>query len=315
MLKVALVGAGIMGSNHARVLRQVRGAELTHVVDADLDKASRIAGSTGAVAVADVEEVLGKVDAAVVAAPSHLHTPLGLQLLGHGVHVLMEKPIAPTVAEAKQLVDAAAAAGVVLQVGHVERYNPAVLELDRLPGEVVHLDVRRISPYAPRIKDGVILDLMIHDCDLVLSMIKGDVRTVNATARTVKSESEDLASALLTFDTGATVSLVASRIGQNKIRSLEMTRTEDFLTVDLLRQAVTINRVEHVEYLSDEGARYRQTGVVELPFLEQRGEPLFLELTDFVEAVTQGTQPRVTGQDGLRALELAHRISDAAVRS
>ena len=254
-------------------------------------------------------------DAAILATPSETHAELGLELIRRKIPILVEKPIAPTFDEAKLLVEAAHEAGVLLMVGHVERFNPAVLELDHLTSEVVHIDVARISPYSGRIVDGVILDLMIHDLDLVLSLVSDEVVSVSAVARRVRSDSEDLASALLTFKRGTTATLTASRIGQNKIRTLAVTQGRDYIAVDLLRQDVTVHRVDHSEYLSDEGARYRQTGVIEVPFLEHRGEPLFLELSHFVDCVASGREPKVSGLDGLRALALAQQIDDVAVRS
>jgi predicted dehydrogenase len=312
VLKFAVVGAGVMGTNHARVLRSVPGAVVTHVVDPDSSRAGRAAAACGATATGDLADVLGKVDCAIVASPSSFHEEHGLRLLESGTHLLIEKPIATTAEEAARLIDAAAAKDLILQVGHVERFNPAVLELDRLGSDVVHIEASRIGPYSNRVEVGVVLDLMIHDLDIVLSLAGGDVADVFATATRTRSATEDIASALLRFDNGVTASLTASRIGQNKIRTLTVTREKDFVNVDLLRQDVTIHRVDHSEYLSDEGTRYRQTGVVELPFLENRGEPLYLELSHFAESVREGRQPRVTGRDGLRALELAMRVRSAA---
>lgn len=312
MLKLAIVGAGVMGANHARVARAVPGVEIAYVVDPELARAERAAASSGARATTDLGEVLGKVDAAVVASPSSFHEEHGLALIGNGVHVLVEKPIAISVEAGRRLVDAAAAAGVVLQVGHVERFNPAVLELDRLAGDIVHMEASRIGPYSSRVEIGVVLDLMIHDLDIVLSLSGSDAADVFATAQRTRSATEDLVSAVVTFENGVSASLTASRIGQNKIRTLSLTREKDFVSVDLLRQDVTIHRVDHSEYLSDEGTRYRQTGVVELPFLEHRGEPLFLEISHFLDAVRSGSEPRVSGLDGLRALDLAMRVRAAA---
>lgn len=315
MLSLAIIGAGIMGANHVRVSSQLRNASVTWVVDDDLERARSAAAVVGASATSSLSDLVGKIDAAVVATPTLTHEQVALTLLEAGIAVMVEKPLAADPVSARKLVDAADANGVVLQVGHVERFNPAVLELDGIVTEAIHVSVERISPYSPRITDGVILDLMIHDLDLVRSIVGSEVASVAAVARSLRSQTEDLASALLTFANGATATLTASRIGQNKIRTLEITQPDGFVTVDLLRQDVTINRVDHSEYLSDQGARYRQTGVIEVPFLEHRGEPLFLELTSFVDSVAAGGPPRVSGADGLAALELAMRISDAAVRT
>jgi predicted dehydrogenase len=311
-LTFAVVGAGVMGTNHARVARSIPGVAISYVVDPDLCRAERVAANCGARATTDLTDVLGEVDCAVVASPSSHHEEQGLLLLEHGIHVLVEKPIATTPEQAARLVEAAAGRGLVLQVGHVERFNPAVLELDRFNTDIVHIDAARISPYSSRVEVGVVLDLMIHDLDIVLSLAGGEPVDVFATAQRTRSSTEDLASAIVRFDNGVTASLTASRIGQNKIRTLSLTRSKDFVAVDLLRQDVTVHRVDHSEYLSDDGTRYRQTGVVELPFLENRGEPLFLELSHFAEAVRDGREPRVTGRDGVRALELATRVQAAA---
>lgn len=301
-----------MGTNHARVARSVPGIQVCYIVDPDLSRAERIAATCGSLATSNLSDVFGKVDCAIVASPSSYHVDHGLRLLENGTHLLVEKPIATTVDDAARLVAAASGKDLVLQVGHIERFNPAVLELDRLPGEIVHVDAARISPYSNRVEVGVVLDLMIHDLDIVLSLAGGDPVDVFATSQTTRSGTEDLVNALVRFDNGVSASLTASRIGQNKIRTLSITRRTDFVSIDLLRQDVTINRVDHSEYLSDEGTRYRQTGVIELPFLENRGEPLFLELSHFAESVRECRTPRVTGWDGLRALELALRVRSAA---
>lgn len=312
MLRFAVVGAGVMGTNHVRVLRAVPDAEVTHVVDPDRERAERVATTCGAKAASDVAEVLGEVDCAVVASPSSQHEEHAGLLLTNGVHVLVEKPIATTPDAAARLVALAEERGMVLQVGHVERFNPAVMELDRLRAGAVHVEATRVGPYSARVEVGVVLDLMIHDLDIVLAIAQSDPVEVHATAQRTRSGTEDLASALIRFENGMSAALTASRIGQNKIRNLSITRQADFVAVDLLRQDVTIHRVDHSEYLSDEGTRYRQTGVVEMPFLENRGEPLFLELAHFAQAVRTGDTPRVTGRDGLRALELALRVRSAA---
>lgn len=304
-----------MGANHARVARSLRDAELAFVVDPDLSRAGALAANLGVKAAGSVDEILDDIDAAVIAAPSELHAEVGLRLIGAGKHVLIEKPLATTVADAERLVQAAADAGVTLTVGHVERFNPAVLELDHVvrdPGEIVHVSTARISPYSSRITTGVVLDLLIHDLDLVRSIVRSPVASVHAVTRTVRSATEDLASVLLRFEDGVTADLIASRVGQQKIRTVGIAQSDAYVTVDLLRQEVLINRVDHSEYVSAEGARYRQTGTVEIPFLEQRGEPLFLEQQEFVRALTTGTTPRVSGEDGVEALRLALRVLDAA---
>lgn len=300
-----MVGAGIMGANHARVAAALRDVELVAIVDPDDASGGTVAGATGARHVRSLDDLPDDVDAAVISTPTETHVAIGVALLQRGVHVLVEKPIAPDLDGARQLIDAAAAAERLLMVGHIERFNPAVLELRHLVDEVLHIDAARISPFSSRVRDDVVTDLMIHDVDIVLHLAGELPDRVHAVGRQVRSDSEDLVSAVMSFPSGLTASLSASRIGQNKIRQVQLTQRTTFVTVDLVRQDVTISRVDHAEFLSDSGPRYRQSGVVEIPFLEHRGEPLALELEHFARCVQSGEDPSVTGTDGLRALQVA----------
>jgi predicted dehydrogenase len=313
-LRLGVIGSGIMGTNHARVASSMPEIDLVAVFDADRNRSQSLAAAFGAVAAADVKELAGMVDAAVVATPTEFHAPIAHELIEAGVDVLVEKPIAPDVDTARRLVDAADAAGRILMVGHVERFNPAVLELGSLLDEVIHIDARRISSYSPRIRDDVVIDLMIHDLDLVTMISGGAASEVMSVVRAPRSASADIASALIAFENGITASLTASRVGQNKIRQIDLTQAENYVTLDLLRQDVTVQRVQQSEFSSDHGRRYRQVGVVEVPFLEHRGEPLALELRHFAECVETRATPRVTGEDGLRALDLALRVAAAPIR-
>lgn len=298
-----------MGANHARVAMGLRDATVSAVVDPDVERAKALAHAVGSRSASTVEEVLEDIDAAVVAVPSHLHRPVALQLIEAGKHVLVEKPIAPSVEDGLAIVEAAEQRPVVLMIGHIERFNPAVLGLEHLLSEVVHLDVARISPYSGRIADDVVIDLMIHDLDIALGMLRCPVMDVAVVRRRLRSDSDDLVCALVTFENGVTANFTASRVGQHKIREWQITQAESFVTLDLVRQDVTVMRVDHSEFLSDDGPRYRQSGVVEIPFLERRGEPLYLELSEFVDCVTTGGRPRVDGRAGVAALELALRIN------
>ncbi len=312
MVRLAILGAGIMGSQHARVAAAVRDADLLYVVDPDGARAETVARAVRAQAAQTVDDVVGKIDAAVVAVPTDLHTDVGLALVEAGVHVLVEKPLAGNLADAMKLVEAADDRGVILAVGHVERFNPAILELERLVGNPLHISAIRMSPFTTRIQDSVIFDLMVHDLDIIRSLVKSPVAEVRAISRRLRSTTADLASALLTFENGVTASLTASRVSHQKIRDVGLTQDDCYISLDLIKQTVTISRIEHSEFLSEEGARYRQAGVVEIPFLEHRGEPLFLEIQEFVSAVMEARAPRVTGEDGVEALRMAHRVADVA---
>ena len=313
-LGLAVIGAGIMGANHARVARQSGDVDLVAVVDQDPERAAA-AAETGRWTTF-VGDVVDDIEAAVLAVPTQLHHQLALELIAAGKHLLIEKPLAGTVDEAREIVAAADAAGVVLAVGHIERFNAAAAELPKWVQDPIHIRAERINPYSPRILDGVVLDLMIHDIDIVLSLAgDAEVAHVSGVGRHARSASEDLASATIRFTNGLTASLTTSRLGQQKIRQIEVTQSNSVVVADLLRQDITIHRMSSHEYLSDEGARYRQSSMLEIPFLETRGEPLALELAHFAECVRTGARPRVDGEAGLRALTVAHQIDGALSRS
>ena len=312
MLRVALVGAGVMGANHARIIQADRRSQLTQVVDPVPARAAAVAAPAGAAVARSVGDLTGLVDAAVVAVPTEGHFEVAMALLEAGIPVLLEKPIAATVAEAEALLATATRLAVTLAIGHVERFNPAVLELEKVASAPLHIDLRRISSFNPRGRESVVRDLMIHDIDIACVLAGGEPVTVSAVARRTRGESDDLVVALMTFPTGVTASLTASRIGQQKIREIDVTQAENFVHVDLVRGDITIHRVHHVEFLSEGGPRYSQAGVVEIPYLSNRGEPLALEWSDFVAAVSEGGKPRVGAADGLRALRIAEWVERAA---
>jgi UDP-N-acetylglucosamine 3-dehydrogenase len=314
MIRVGIVGAGIMGSNHARVLAAIPQAEVVVVTDPDAEKGQRLADHIGARFEPRLDVLPGRVDAAIVASPTETHAEIAASLMESGLDVLVEKPIAPTVEEAKDLVAVARKHDRILMVGHVERFNPAVLELDRYVDGLIHVDVRRVGSFTPRIATGVVLDLMIHDVDLINSLAGGEPMTVSSLTRRVRSESEDIATCVLTYPSGVSASLTASRVSQSKQRQIELTQQSNVVVADLLRQQVTIHRVEHAEYVGEQGARYRQSGVIEIPYLEHQGEPLLLELKHFIDCVANRTQPIVGGQEALTALATALRIRDEAIR-
>jgi predicted dehydrogenase len=311
VIRVGIAGAGVMGANHARVASRNRDVRVTHVSDPDVARAATLATSVGATAVASLSEVAGELDVAIVATPTVSHVAVAEPLLRAGVAVLVEKPLAPTAHEARLLVEAAASSGVLLMVGHIERFNAAVRELHHQRNGIVHFESSRISPYSGRIRDDVVTDLLIHDLDLALMLLGEQVEDVSAVGRTVRSDTLDLAAVLLRFAGGATAALSASRIGQQKIRQIQLTKPDSYVVADLVRMDVTVTRVASSEYLSDTGMRYRQSGVVEIPFLENRAEPLALEQQELFDAVREGRPPTVTGEDGVRALRLVEAVLEA----
>lgn len=306
-VRLAIVGAGVMGANHARVASRTIGVELVAIIDVDVEKRTTLATAIGARDAADIAEVRTDLDAVIVATPTVHHHAVAAACLDAGLHVLVEKPIAATIAEAEDLEARAAAAGVVLTVGHIERFNPAVRELLRLVENPVHLELTRVGPFMPRVSDNVVIDLMIHDLDLARALAGSEVVEIQSISQSPKTEGPDLAIALAMFENGVTASITASRISQQKIRKISVTQHDSVLEADLIRQDVLIHRMQHVEFVSDAGARYRQSGVVEIPFIENRGEPLMEQLRSFIEAI-RGAQPVVSARDGIAALALVDRV-------
>ncbi len=312
MIDIAVLGAGVMGTNHARVASTTRELRVVQVIDADLERAHRLAASVGADAAASVDALIPGVTAAVLALPNHLHAEVGVPLLERGIHLLVEKPIASTIDEADALIAASEVSGAVLMVGHIERFNAAVRELPHLLDGLHHIRAARISPYSSRIADGVVLDLMIHDLDVIRWLVGSTVESVHALTRHDRSPTEDLATVLLRFANGVTADLTASRLGQQKIREISLTQRDTYVTADLIRQDITLHRVQHSEFLEEHGVRYRQSGVIEIPFLERRGEPLQAELLEFARAINEAGTPLVSGRDGREALHLVMRVLEAA---
>jgi predicted dehydrogenase len=312
VLKLAVVGAGMMGARHARIGRATRGVDVTVVVDRDEGRGRQLAEYVGAAYLPCVNALPGKVDAAIVAVPTESHAEIGTLLLENGLDVLVEKPIAATIEDAKGLVAAAEEHDRILMVGHVERFNPAVIELGKHIADLIHIDVRRVGPFTPRIPTGVTLDLMIHDVDLVSWLAGSQPQVIGAVTRKVRSDTEDIATCILAFSTGVSAVLTASRASQSKQRLIELTQRDNVVIADLIGQQVTVHHVEQAEFVGECGSAYRQSGVVEIPYLEHQGEPVALEQRHFVECVLAHTQPAVSGQEGLAALATAIRVRDQA---
>ena len=311
-IRLAVIGAGVMGANHVRVASRTSGVELVAVVELDDAKRVALAQSAGIESAATVSEMVSRLDveAVVIATPTVFHYEVACECIAAGLHVLVEKPIATTPEEGEDLIRRADAAGVVLSVGHIERFNPAIRELRRCIEKPVHLELVRIGPFTPRVSDNVVIDLMIHDLDLARALAGSEVTALSAIQQSTRTTGPDMVIALLTFENGVTASITASRIGQQKLRRVIVTQDDAVLAGDLIRQDVMIHRMQHVEFVSDSGARYRQSGIVEIPFIENRGEPLMEELRAFVETI-HGGEPVVTAADGVAALRLAAQVLSA----
>ncbi|SDQ95305.1 Gfo/Idh/MocA family protein [Natronobacterium texcoconense] len=299
-IRAGVVGVGAMGENHARVYSELPGVTLAGVTDHDVEVAGRVADEYGTESVA-LEELLDRCDVVTVAVPTPAHHDVVSRCLEADVHVLVEKPIAQTVEEGRDLARQASERGLVLQVGHIERFNPAVRTMADLIDdlEVISLEAERLGPPIDRTAPGnVVFDLMVHDVDIVGSLLGTSPDSVGAMG------TGDGRYATATMEYGDVVaSLTASRVTQKKVRKLSVTARECFVEVDFLEQSVLIHRDSYPEYVNDEGQnRYRHESVVERPRIDN-GEPLRHELESFVESVRTGGEPEVSPEDGIEALE------------
>jgi predicted dehydrogenase len=296
-----------MGRHHARVCAQVPEIDLVGVYDADPEQSASVATEYGT-AVKTRSELLSAADGVVVAVPTEYHYELASAAIEEGVAVLVEKPLVDVPLRGRQLLARANSAGVTVATGHVERYNPAVETVaDVLEDQdIIAIEARRLGPPTERDNGGVVADLMIHDVDVVRSLVGSDPEVVAATA----GSDERHVTATLSFDGGVSGTLTASRVTQQKVRDLSVTTHEARVTLDYLDQSVRIHRHSVPEYRDTDGElRYRHESVVERPAVES-SEPLANELRDFARAIRTGESPRVTGEDGLEAVRVVREIAD-----
>lgn len=302
-LRVAVIGVGHLGKHHARILAQVAGARLVAVVDAQLERAAASAEGTGARALADYRELFDQVDAVTVAAPTEMHHEIALPFLERGIAVLVEKPMTRTLAEADALIAAANASGATLGVGHTERYNPAVAAVMPFVTTPRFIEVHRLGVFPDRSLDiDVVFDLMIHDLDIILALVKAEPTAIEAVGVPVLTDKYDIANARLRFSSGCIANVTASRISKERVRKIRFFQPDAYVSIDYAEQEVEGYRLKRRE-----GQRPEIQGG-KLPVA--REEPLKRELTDFVNAVRDKRAPLVSGEDGLRALKLAQAIAD-----
>jgi len=298
-----VIGVGHLGRHHARILSTLDGVTLTAVVDKIPDRAAEIAASTGSTALTDSAEILGRVDAVTVAVPTELHRDVAMPFLERGVSVLVEKPMARSLAEADEMIAAAQASGATLAVGHTERYNPAVAAVMPLVTTPRFIEVHRLGVFPERSLDiDVVFDLMIHDLDIILSLVTSEVTSIEAVGVPVLTPKYDIANARLRFASGCIANITASRISKDRVRKLRFFQPDSYLSIDYAAQ-----EVEGARLIKRDGAKPSiQGGSIPV----QRDEPLKRELADFVAAVRERRAPVVDGAAGRRALELATRIAE-----
>lgn len=305
-LQIGVIGIGSMGKHHVRVYDELEGVNLVGVADADAQKSSEIAQEYDVHAV-EVQDLVETVDAVSIAVPTPYHHETAMTCIENGVHVLIEKPIAATKSEGRELIETAEANEVHIQVGHIERFNPAVVALDKVLSEesIVAIHAERLGPPPQReVHDNAIIDLMIHDADIVLSVVDEEPASVQSAG----TRDNRYATATLQFESGIVATLTASRLTQRKVRKLQITTENNFIELDYLNQTIDIYRRSAPEFVKrDSGMQYRHESVIERPQIDN-SEPLKAELREFVESIRSNTTPRVSGYDGLRAFELVTEI-------
>jgi len=307
-LRGAVFGAGNMGRHHIRIMDSHPDIDLVAIVDPDTERAKQHPSAAHIPIFSSVEN-MPNVDFAIVAIPTQYHLEVGLALMNRGVHILIEKPLAGNPEDAKMLVDTAQSTGVTLATGHVERFNPAVSTLARLIDKPLFINIERLSPQTPRIHDSVVFDLTIHDIDLACWLAGGYPTEIAASGTNVYSDTIDAVSSILKFSNDCVVTLQTSRITNDKVRRISVSEKDRFIVANTLSQSIEVRKQAEVSYKSkDEEITFAQTSIVETLTIDTSGEPLRKELDDFLEAIHTGRKPTVSGEAGLAAVELAHKI-------
>jgi predicted dehydrogenase len=296
-MRVAVIGVGNLGKHHARVYTELPDVELAGVVDVDMRTAEKVARRLGVSAYTRLGDIPGTLDGVSVAVPTEAHRTVALEALERGANVLIEKPIALDMAEATAIIDCARQKGLVLQVGHIERFNPAILALKKILTRVGFIEVHRLAPYRPQGTEvGVVLDLMIHDIDIVLNIVDSPIREISAVGIPVLSASEDIANARLSFENGCIANMTASRISFETMRKIRIFQSNAYISLD---------------YQNQEGMIYRTEGsrIVRERMPLEKDEPLKLEIKSFLECVRVSRKPVVPGEQGRQALRVASEIT------
>jgi len=291
-IKVGVIGAGRMGARHCRVYSNLRGVEVAGVFDVNAGRGKRVAKEYDAPYFSVLDDLLDRADAVSIATPTPYHFDLAMQCLARGIHVLVEKPFTQTLEQAERLTAAAEASGLVVQVGHIERFNPTYLELKHVLNDLtlLALNWRRLSPYAGSNTDvDIVLDLLVHDLDLALDLMGREPDTVSAQALTAFSGVADHVVVNLGFEAGPLLTLTSSRVTEQKVRSIEVTAMEAYVEGDLLNKSLAVHRRTIGEYLPHN--KYRQESIVERVHVPS-AEPLQLELQHFLDCVSGGQMSR-----------------------
>lgn len=305
-INAGVIGAGRMGQYHVGVYSELPGVNLAGIVDLDENRGSEIAKKFRTNFYKDFRELFGKVDVVSIAVPTSMHYKVAKECLEAGVHCLVEKPITNDLALAEELFNIAHKNKATLHVGHVERFNGAVQELSKVAREPIFIESRRLGPFDPRIKDdGVVLDLMIHDIDIILNLVKSPVLEINAIGASVYSDKEDIVNVQLRFENGCMANILASRATQEKIRTLAVTQPKEYIILDYTTQDILVHRRASSQHqFRNQELKYTQESFIERIFVH-RENPLKLELKHLIDCATNGADRRISVENELMSLRVA----------
>ena len=310
-IRAGVVGVGQMGQYHVGIYSELHDVDLIGVADSDRQRGVSVADKYNIWAGPDYHDLLDQVDVVSIAVPTSLHYAVAKDFIEAGVHVLLEKPIAHTMEEASELFRLADLHNVALHIGHVERFNGAIQELKKIVHEPWLIESRRLGPFVPRIKeDGVVLDVMIHDIDIILNLVDDPISRIYALGKSIHSEHEDLANVQICFQNGCIANIVASRSTEVKIRTMAITQRDAYIFLDYTDQDIRVHRQASSEHVVTRGAlRYRQESLIERIFVHKEN-PLKLEIRHLLDCVTQGATRVVSVEKELRSLQVALQILD-----
>jgi len=303
-IRTAVIGVGYLGKFHAQKYAQLESSELVAVCDASLEIAQTIANEHGIPAFTEYEDLIGKVDAVSIVVPTQKHYEVAKVFLENGVHVLLEKPITSTVEQAKELVDIADEKQCVFQIGHLERFNPAVLALEDKLEQPLFIESNRIAPFNPRGADvNVVLDLMIHDIDIILDFARSPVKHIDANGVSVISKEIDIANARITFENGCVANVTSSRVSMKSERIMRIFQNDAYISIDFQNKKLSM-------YNKGQGEMY--PGIADIESNERtfdQGDALYSEIEAFLNSIDTGSPPIVSGKAGLLALQTAIKIN------
>ncbi len=309
-LKAAVIGTGYLGKFHAQKYTMLEGCELTAIVDRNIDTAKKIADENQTNATTDYQALLGNVDLVSIATPTQTHFEIARDFLNQGSHVLIEKPISVTVQEAETLIDIAENNNLVLQVGHLERFNTALREVEHRLQEPRFIESHRLAPFTPRGTDvNVVLDLMIHDIDIILNIVNADVVHIDASGAAIISEAIDIANARIRFTNGCVANVTASRVSDKQERKMRFFQKNSYVAIDFQENRTRVCETGKVNL---------KTGIPEIKCTNKslkKGDAILEEIMAFCRAIHTQTSPVVSGRDGKRALETAIAISDQLAKN